>query len=47
MDFYYFDASALAKRYTPEQGASAVDRIFDTVQTTRMMCLTIGATEKD
>lgn len=45
MDFYYFDASALAKRYTPETGSDAVDAIFDAVPITQLMCLTVGALE--
>lgn len=45
MDFYYFDASALAKRYYPEKGTEDVKHLFENVERTRLMCLTIGATE--
>jgi predicted nucleic acid-binding protein len=45
MDYFYFDASALAKRYAPETGTDAVNQIFENTALERLMCLTIGATE--
>lgn len=45
MDDFYFDASALVKRYSDEPGTEPVNHIFDSVPLTRLMCLTIGATE--
>lgn len=45
MDYFYFDASALAKRYSDEPGTEIVNTIFETILPTRLMCLTIGATE--
>ena len=45
MDYFYFDASALAKRYANEVGTEAVNQILDRVDPTRLMCLIIGTTE--
>jgi hypothetical protein len=42
---FYFDASALAKRYIPEKGSTHVDAILDTVPSNRIYVLTIGAGE--
>jgi len=42
---FYLDASALAKRYVPENGSALVDIILDTVPTNRIYVLTIGAGE--
>ncbi len=42
---FYFDASALAKRYVPETGSAQVDAIPDTVPARRIFLLTIGAGE--
>ena len=45
MYYFYFDASALAKRYIEEIGSDKVDFIFANVPLTRLQCLTIGAVE--
>ena len=45
MDYFYFDASALAKRYVPETGTDTVNKIFEDTPLERLICLTIGATE--
>jgi len=42
---FFFDASALAKRYTPETGTDTIDVIFDNVSFERLMCSAIGALE--
>jgi hypothetical protein len=42
---FYFDASALAKRYVPETGSAQVDAILDTVPARRLSLLNIGAGE--
>ena len=45
MYHFYFDASALAKRYTEETGSDKVDYLFGNVPLNRLKCLTIGAAE--
>ena len=45
MYYFYFDASALAKRYTEEAGSDKIDFLFANVSFARLMCLTIGAME--
>ena len=45
MYYFYFDASALAKRYTDEVGSDKIDFFFDNVPLERLSCLTIGAME--
>lgn len=45
MNFFYFDASGLAKRYSIEVGTPLVNYLFANVTSNRMMCLTIGACE--
>lgn len=45
MHHFYFDASALAKRYTDEVGSDKIDFFFDNVPLERLSCLTIGAME--
>ena len=45
MYYFYFDASALAKRYIEEIGSDKVDFIFANVPLGRLQCLTIGAME--
>ena len=45
MFYFYFDVSALAKRYTNEIGTDLIDHIFITVPLERLKCLTIGALE--
>jgi len=42
---FYFDASALAKRYTDEVGSDKIDFFFDNVPLERLSCLTLGAIE--
>ena len=45
MYHFYFDASALVKRYTEEIGSNKVDYLFVNVSLNRLKCLTIGAAE--
>ena len=45
MYYSYFDASALAKRYTDEVGSDKIDFFFDNVPLERLSCLTLGAIE--
>lgn len=45
MYYFYWDASALAKRYAPEIGTLLVNALFSTVPPDRMMCLNIGTSE--
>ena len=45
MNYFYWDASALAKRYTPEVGTPLVNDLFAKVPCNRMMCLHIGTGE--
>ena len=45
MYYFYFDASALAKRYTDEVGSDKIDLLFDNVPLERLLCLTLGAIE--
>lgn len=45
MYYFYFDASALAKRYTDEIGSDKIDFFFDNVPLERLSCLTLGAIE--
>lgn len=45
MYYFYFDASALVKRYTQEIGSDAVDFIFANVPLVHMQCLILGAVE--
>jgi predicted nucleic acid-binding protein len=42
---FYFDASALAKRYVPEPGTAQVNAIFDAVPRERLHVLNIGMGE--
>ncbi len=42
---FYFDASALAKRYVPETGSALVDAILDTIPADRIFVLNISAGE--
>jgi uncharacterized protein len=42
---FYVDASALAKRYIPENGSSLVDSILDTAPADRIYILNIGTAE--
>jgi predicted nucleic acid-binding protein len=43
--YFYFDASALVKRYTEETGSDKVDYLFVNVPLNQLKCLTIGAAE--
>ena len=45
MHYFYFDASALAKRYVEEVGSDNVDFLFTNVPLARLQCLTIGVVE--
>ena len=45
MHYFYFDASALAKRYVEEAGIDKIDFLFHNVPLERLQCLTIGAME--
>lgn len=45
MYYFYFDASALAKRYIEEIGSDKIDFLFANVPLARLQCLTIGAVE--
>ncbi len=42
---FFLDASALAKRYTPELGTPLVNHLFSRVRTDRMHTLNVGAAE--
>jgi predicted nucleic acid-binding protein len=39
---FYLDASALAKRYSPEIGSALIDRLFATAAHDRFLLLNIG-----
>lgn len=45
MNHFYWDASALVKRYAPEIGTPLVNHLFAHTQLDRMMCLVIGIGE--
>lgn len=45
MYYFYFDASALVKRYTQETGSDRINFLFNNVPLNRMMCLIIGIVE--
>ena len=45
MYHFYFDASALVKRYTRESGSDKMFFLFRNVPLERLLCLTIGAME--
>lgn len=45
MYLFYFDASALAKRYAYEVGSTAINYLFDNAPLSRMQCLALGALE--
>lgn len=42
---FYFDASALGKRYAPEIGTAVVNCLFEHVPHERITCLTLGSAE--
>lgn len=45
MYYFYFDASALAKRYIEEIGSDKIDFLFANVSLMHLQCLVIGAME--
>ena len=45
MYHFYFDASALVKWFTEEEGSDNVDFLFENVPMERLMCLAVGAAE--
>ncbi len=45
MHYFYWDASALAKRYAPEIGTPLVNSLFSKVPPDRVLCLSIGTGE--
>jgi predicted nucleic acid-binding protein len=45
VNYFYWDASALVKRYAPEIGTSLVNHLFADVVLDRRMCLVIGTGE--
>ena len=45
MNFFYWDASALVKRYAPEVGTDLVNHLFSEVPLDRMMSLIVGTGE--
>ena len=45
MYYFYFDASALVRRYTEETGSDKIDYLFVNVPLNRLKCLTLGAAE--
>ena len=45
MHYFYFDASALVKRYTEELGSDKVDHLFVNAPLNQLRCLTLGAAE--
>ena len=45
MYYFYFDASALAKRYIEEIGSDKIDFLFANVPLARLKCLILGAVE--
>jgi predicted nucleic acid-binding protein len=45
VNYFYWDASALVKRYAPEIGTPLINHLFAHVVLDRMMCLVIGTGE--
>ena len=45
MYYFYFDASALVKRYIREDGSNKINFLFDNFPLIQFKCLTIGAAE--
>ena len=43
--FFFFDASALVKRYIRESGSELVNFLFENVPLKRLKCLTLGGAE--
>ncbi len=45
MYYFYFDASALVKRYTQEVGSDKINFLFTHVPLNRLICLILGVVE--
>ena len=45
MYYFFFDASALVKRYTREVGSDEINFLFGNVSLERLQCLTLGTVE--
>jgi predicted nucleic acid-binding protein len=45
MNFFFLDASSLAKRYSLEAGVALVDDLFARMPRERLICLMLGAAE--
>ena len=45
MHYFYWDASALAKRYAPEIGTPLINSLFSKVRLDRMLGLSVGTGE--
>lgn len=45
MNYFYFNASALVKRYTQETGSRNINFLFTNVPLNRMTCLILGIVE--
>ncbi len=45
MNYFWLDASALAKRYVPETGSSLMNRLFAVAPATSLVCLLEGIGE--
>lgn len=45
MYYFYFDASALVKRYTKETGSENINFIFSNIPMNQMMCFIMGIAE--
>lgn len=45
MYFFFLDASALAKRYSPELGSTLMDRLLDSVHQDRLYLFNVGIGE--
>ncbi len=45
MYYFYFDASALVKRYTQEVGSDKINFLFTHVPLSRLICLILGVVE--
>ena len=45
MNYFYMDASAMAKRYVPEVGSDLLDLLFDTISRNRLACWDVGIAE--
>lgn len=45
MNYFWLDASAIAKRYAPETGSPLMNRLFDLTPATSLVCLLEGIGE--